>query len=182
MDALDGANLTVQGVTLRLLTPADNVAELTDLLHRAYGALAARGMKYLASHQDQEVTRRRISRGECWLAEADGQIIATVTLRDAAHTKGSPWYDRPEVASFGQFAVDPLWQGRGVGSMLMRWVEERAREKGVVELAADTAEHAEDLIRFYTKRGYRFIEHVRWDVVNYRSVILSKTLSAPRES
>src|SRR5437764_450818 len=123
MDASGGGNLTVPGVTLRLLTPADSLLDLTALLHRAYGALAARGMKYLASHQDLEVTRQRISRGECWLAEADGQIIGTVTLRDAAHTKGSPWYDRPEVASFGQFAVDPGWQRRGVGSMLMRRVE-----------------------------------------------------------
>jgi len=28
----------------------------------------------------------------------------------------------------------------------------------------------------YEKRGYRFIEYARWDSVNYRSVILSKTL------
>src|SRR6476646_10479355 len=123
MDACGGGNLTVQGVTLRQLTAADDLVALTALLHRAYGALAARGMKYLASHQDAETTRRRVSRGECWLAEADGQIIGTVTLRDAAHTKGSPWYDRPGVASFGQFAVDPNWQGRGVGSMLLRRVE-----------------------------------------------------------
>ena len=29
----------------------------------------------------------------------------------------------------------------------------------------------------YTKRGYRFIEYSQWDIVNYRSVILSKRLS-----
>ena len=48
-------------------------------------------------------------------------------------------------------------------------------EVGAAEIALDTAETAEELIRFYLKRGYRFIEHVTWtDVVNYRSVVLSK--------
>jgi DNA-binding winged helix-turn-helix (wHTH) protein len=46
----------------------------------------------------------------------------------------------------------------------------------MAELALDTAETADDLIAFYTRRGYRFVDHVRWDAVNYRSVVLSKRL------
>jgi hypothetical protein len=59
------------------------------------------------------------------------------------------------------------------------WVEARAREKGIAELALDTSEHAEALIAMYTRRGYRFIEYARWKSVNYRSVILSKRLVEP---
>jgi hypothetical protein len=33
-----------------------------------------------------------------------------------------------------------------------------------------------DLISMYTRKGFRFIEHVRWPEVNYRSMIFSKTL------
>jgi GNAT superfamily N-acetyltransferase len=133
-------------------------------------------MRYLASHQDDATTLRRISKGECWVAEVTGRLVGTITLRHAEHTQGCPWYDRRDVASFGQFAVDPAWQRRGVGTLLVEHVERRARAKGVTELALDTAEAADDLIGFYTRRGYRFIEHVRWDVVNYRSVVMSKTL------
>jgi GNAT superfamily N-acetyltransferase len=176
MDDKGEAALTADGVGLRLLGPVDDIATLTALLHRAYAPLAARGLRYLASHQDNATTRRRISGGECWLAEAAGRLIGTITLRDAHRTNGCPWYDRPDVASFGQFAVDPLWQGRGVGSRLVDRVERRARENGVAELALDTAETADDLIAFYTRRGYRFVDHVRWDAVNYRSVVLSKRL------
>jgi GNAT superfamily N-acetyltransferase len=176
MDDKGEAALTADGVGLRVLGPEDDIALLTALLHRAYAPLAARGMRYLASHQDEATTRRRISGGECWLAEAGGQIIGTLTLRDADRTNGCPWYDRPDVASFGQFAVDPAWQGRGVGSLLVDRVERRARGKAVTELALDTAETADDLIAFYKRRGYRFVGYVRWDVVNYRSVVLSKRL------
>src|SRR4051794_36646698 len=107
MDDTGDAGLTADGASLRRFGHADSVAELTALLHRAYAPLAARGMRYLASHQDDAVPRRRISRGECWVAEAGGRIVGTITLRDTEHTKGCPWYDRPDVASFGQFAVDP---------------------------------------------------------------------------
>jgi len=166
---------------LRRLLPTDSLAALTTLLHRAYGPLAEAGLRFHASYQGEDVTLRRISEGECMLAVRDGQVVGTLTLKDADQTGGSPWYDRPEVASFGQFAVEPRLQGLGIGTALMDWAEERAREKGVREIALDTAEGAARLIRWYSSRGYRFIEHVQWprDTVNYRSVILSKTLAPP---
>ncbi len=112
------------------------------------------------------------------MALLEGRLVGTIAFRDAAGTGGSPWLDRPEVASFGQFAVEPPLQGRGLGASLLDLVEARARETGARELALDTSEKATRLIAYYAKRGYRFIEHVQWDpaVVNYRSVVLSKTL------
>jgi hypothetical protein len=61
----------------------------------------------------------------------------------------------------------------------MDLVEARARERGAVAIALDTSERAEHLIRWYESRGYSFVEYVQWDleIVNYRSVILSKPLA-----
>jgi GNAT superfamily N-acetyltransferase len=165
------------GVSARLLLPTDSMAELTELLHRAYAPLAAAGMRFFASHQDEAWTRKRAAAGECWVGVSAGRMVATVTLADAARTSGSPWYDRPDVASFGQFAVAPELQGRGVGSALVALVERRAAAWGVAELALDTSENAVDLIRFYERRGYCFVGHVQWEVTNYRSRIFSKHLS-----
>jgi GNAT superfamily N-acetyltransferase len=158
------------------MRPTDSVSELTAPLHEAYRALADRGMRFVASHQDEATTARRIAKGECYLAFHEGRLIGTVTLDHAALSHGCPWYERPEVASFHQFAVHPQLQRHGIGSTLLTHIERRATEQGVQELALDTAEPAEDLIRFYTSRGYRFIDYVKWNAVNYRSVILSKTL------
>ena len=82
-----------------------------------------------------------------------------------------------ELLSIGQFAVEPSLQGAGVGSTLLGFVEALASVKGVRELALDTSEHAQHLIRYYASRGYRFVEFARWEEVNYRSVILAKTLA-----
>lgn len=169
----------MDGVIIRPLVAADSFAELTGLLHRSYAELARQGLLFWASHQSEENTRTRVAEGDCYLAVASGRILGTITLRKRERTKGCPWYDRPDVASFGQFAVDPAFQRKGIGTALLRKVEQHAVEVGAAELALDTAEGAGPLIRMYEKLGYRFIEHVDWrPKTNYRSVVLSKRLKA----
>ena len=72
--------------------------------------------------------------------------------------------------------VLPEYQNKGIGSLMMDIIETRAKKEGAIEIALDTAEGAAHLIRYYKKRGYRFIEYVNWEVTNYRSVIMSKKL------
>ena len=97
-------------------------------------------------------------------------------FQEAARTKGCPWYDRDDVASLGQFAVDPDLQGQGLGRRLIAFVEERAMATGAHEIALDTAEPATHLVDWYGRLGYRFIEYAQWSHTNYSSVILSKAL------
>lgn len=154
----------------------DRISELTELLHRGYARLAEMGLRFVATYQDDATTLSRIENAECYVAETNGKIAGTILFRDPCRTGSCAWYDRPEVASFGQFAVEPSLQGLGIGSMLMEKVEERARETGAQEIALDTAEPAVHLIQYYERRGYRIVDTVRWDVTNYRSVIMSKRL------
>jgi len=170
------SNISVKKLSFRRLLPTDDIQAITELLHEAYASLAAAGMRYVASHQSADVTRERMANGETFIAALGDRIIGTVTLKDAEHTAGSPFYDRPNVADFGQFAVAPAFQHQGIGSRMMEMVEARAHEKGVHELALNTSEHAAHLIELYTRKGYRFVEYVRWPDVNYRSMIFSKTL------
>jgi ribosomal protein S18 acetylase RimI-like enzyme len=83
---------------------------------------------------------------------------------------------RPDVALIGQLAVEPVYQGRGIATRLIRRAETRAEDDGAAELALDTAEPAQHLIDWYARLGFRFIEYAQWDVTNYRSVVMSKPL------
>lgn len=164
-------------IVIRPLAAADSFEELTALLHRAYADLAHRGLNYMASYQDVFTTRERASAGQCLVAEVAGVVVGTVTLRSAARTRGCAYYDRADVASFGQFGVEPELHGAGIGSRLLAHVEAAARLDGVPHLALDTAEPATDLIGWYTRRGYQHVGYADWrPVTNYRSVILSKGL------
>lgn len=163
-------------VQVRLLSDDDSIPELTALLHRSYARLANLGLRFVATYQDDATTLERVQRGECFVALLDGKFVGTICYYPADRTDGCPWYDRPEVASFGQFGVEPGLQGKGIGEVLLAKVEERARATGARELALDTAEPATHLSAYYEKRGYRLVGEADWTETNYRSVILSKSL------
>ncbi len=165
-------------IEYRFLSAEDDTELITELLHRAYGSHAEAGLRFVAAHQDAAVTRQRLARGETVVALDARKLVGIITLARAAATTGSPFYDRPNVASFGQFAVEPLEQGQGIGSTLVDLVEQLALLRGVEHLALDTSEGATELIRFYERRGFRFVEHVRWHGVNYRSVVMAKAVRA----
>lgn len=164
-------------VEYRLFTGDDSIPELTALLHRAYASLAARGMRFLASHQDDNITRERVDSGETIVAVAHKRIVGTVTVRRPGSSDDAEWYKRADVATFEQFAVDPDWQGHGVGAALMTRAEALVRSWGAREIALDTSERAEELVALYERRGYREVERIARDIVNYGSIVMSLRLS-----
>jgi len=164
------------GLVIRPLALSDSISDLTHLLHRAYARRAAQGLRYMATHQSDDVTRERANSGKCFVAFDDDVLVGTILFKPAEKTSGCAWYDRPEVASIAQFGVEPSIQATGLGRRLMAHVIDYARGGGEVELALDTAEPATDLINWYTRLGFRFIEYAQWGHTNYRSVILSLTL------
>ena len=126
-----------------------------------------------------ETTKTRISKGECSVAVHQGIVIGTALLTPPSlRMPWCEWYDRPDVSVLSQFAVEPRHQGHGVGSALMRHIEERAAELGAAEISVDTSEGATHLIELYERRGYRHVGHAQWEHTNYRSVLLSKRLSS----
>lgn len=172
--------MTPKDITVRPWQNTDSLEELTDLLHRAYKMLADMGLRFLATHQDVETTRRRIEAGECFVAEQRGRIVGSITFYRAGAHFGCPYYTRPEVCHIGQLAVEPGLRRQGLANLLMHHVEEHARQNGFAEIALDTAETAHHLIDWYKRRGYRQVDFQQWDVTNYRSVIMAKRLHAGR--
>lgn len=163
-------------VIIRPLHESDSIAELTDLLHRAYNSQMDPGHVFFAAHQSEEDTKQRAEEGKCFVGTLEGKLVATITLYHDKHLQ-CRWYAQDGVWFFGQFAVDPALRNAGLGGALITMGEQYARERGATEMSLDTAETATKLIAYYNKRGYRPVDHVQWDVVAYRSVILSKHLA-----
>lgn len=177
MSSEPGANLPFPSWTIRPIRDSDSREDLTKLINRAYQRLAKLGLKYVATWQGVDITARRVKEGDCFLAVAGQDILGTIVYHDQSLTKGCEWYDRSNVSSFHQFAVEPKVQRYGLGAALMDRVEQCARESGAEEIALDTAEQASHLIEYYKKRGYRHVGFADWKETNYRSVILSLSLA-----
>ena len=163
-------------VNIRRIRDDDSLDQLTQLLHRAYAGLASRGMSFVASYQDVETTRSRIADGHCFVAESEGELVATITVYLETPESKCLHYLREGVARFGQFGVDPSLRGQGIGRALLAQAESFASANGYLEMALDTAEGAQDLIDLYKRWGYRNIGSVDWDLTNYVSVVMSKKL------
>jgi GNAT superfamily N-acetyltransferase len=171
-------------LTIRLWQPDDSISALTELIHRAYAKHTQRNLKFLAASQTNEITMIRINAAECWVGHAGERLVATILFYPPSTgvnqmiISDCDWYNRPDVAKFAQLAVDPDYQGRGYGSILLDLVERRARETGAAELACDTAEPADDLRRLYVQRGFRLVGTYDWrPKTNYMSVVYSKTVT-----
>ena len=162
---------------IRKFAPTDPIENITSLLHDAYAELGRMGFNYTAVDQTDEVTRERIARGDCLVATDNNELIGTIMFMEPSRSwGGTPWYARPDVAVIGQFGVHPLYQRRGVGSLLLRAAEQLAVVSGATELALDTSEGADHLVAWYQRQDFRFIEYAQWKGKTYRSVIMSKTI------
>lgn len=170
-------------VAVRPLLARDSMIELTNLLHRAYRKQVEMGLRPLAGRQTPDITRARTSSGETFVAEFEGCIAGMILLNEKEEAAFPAHFLKPEVAHFSLFAVDPDFQGRGIGHRLLDAVEARSCGLGATELALSMAEPDQALLDFYLRQGFRFVEHWQWPYTNYRSVILTRAIAgAPSKS
>lgn len=81
-----------------------------------------------------------------------GELLGTVTFALA----GSPWAEvsRPGEAEFRMLAVVPQARGRGVGTTLVQWCVDRAREQGCTSLALSSLPEMHAAHRIYDRMGF----------------------------
>lgn len=162
--------------------PRDDVQALTRLLHRAYAPLGAMGLNFTAVDQSAEVTQQRLHQGQCFVAEVQGQIAGCVGVAGPLDALANPWaadaplYCERGVARFYQLAVDPVWQGKGIGDTLVHRAELWALAGGLSEMACDTAAPATHLRRRYARLGYAEVGETQWVGKTYKSVLLRQAL------
>jgi GNAT superfamily N-acetyltransferase len=168
-------------VELRRFDPSrDSYVALTALLHRAFTRLGAMGLNCTCVDQTVETTRSRATRGDCYVAVCEGRIVGTMTLYAPDHESPCELYRRDDIASMRQFGVEPVWQARGIGSLLIAFADHWAATRGYAELALDTPQPAAHLIAFYRGQGFRIVDFIRFDGKRYDSAILSKPPVATR--
>jgi ribosomal protein S18 acetylase RimI-like enzyme len=166
----------VRELVIRELSSGDSLEELTELLHRSYKALADMGLRFVATYQDVATTRERISNGVAFVAVIRGTLVGTIVFTHPDHTSIPKSKPIPNAGKLNQLAVEPSWQGLGIGRRLFDYAEKYALSHGIEALVLDTAEQATHLISWYEKMGYSIVEYVKWEITNYRSAVLIKHL------
>jgi len=164
-------------ILLRRLEDGDSLEQLTDMLHRAFSRIGAMGISCSCVSQPPEVTRQRISHGECFVALSGDLIVGTITLYAPEAASDSKHYRNVRVGTLRQLAVDPLFHGQEIGNTLLHLAETWARHRGYLWLALDTPEPANHLVDYYQHQGFRIKEIVQFAGRPYRSVVFSKSVA-----
>jgi len=147
---------------IRPATPAD-VAAVQDLVRSAYRHYIPRiGRPPYPMVADYAAL---IGAGQVWVALAGGVIDGVLVL--------VPEHDHVLVDTV---AVAPGAQGRGRGTALLAFAEDRARELGLPEVRLYTNEAMTENIAYYPRRGYT--ETHRSLDQGYRRVFFSKRVGA----
>jgi GNAT superfamily N-acetyltransferase len=166
----------MKNFAIRRFNSIDSLEEVTEMLHRAFAPMAALGANCQCVDQSASTTRERMSRGDCLVAVADRRIVGTLTLETCDPASSVAHYRRPGVASLHQFAVDPLYQGAGVGGSMLKVATMWAHMRQFAELALDTPALALDVRAYYAHQGFRLIGGARLAGRAYDSVIMSKPI------
>jgi len=165
-------------VEIRLATSDDSKEEIFRLFHTSHALLADLSLRRFWLEEFLGTGSPENPQGELYLAIVEGtRIIGGIVFFDAKNTAGCPFYDRPNVASIGPFAIMPEYQGHGLGGVMIEFAERRAKETGAEELALDIPPEATAALQKYLKLGFRFAENARWPGSERRCVVLSKRLS-----
>lgn len=95
----------------------------------------------------REFTRQYFAGGAgVWLAEAENMVVGCVALRRLQ--------DAPDCGEIKRMYVRPLYRGQGVSDLLLKALEEYAREFGYKWLYLDTAPNMKAAARFYQRKGF----------------------------
>ncbi|MES2956574.1 MAG: GNAT family N-acetyltransferase [Pseudomonadota bacterium] len=156
---------------------SDDLEALTRLIRSAYEPHAARGLRYWATHQTIEDTAKRLASGHGLVAEVNGQVVATITLRRPESGSKVPLLREPSTWSFGQFAVAPAHKGKGLGKQIHDFAVAYALARGCNTMALHTAQPAVALIDMYSSWGYAVVGTCDWRPhTNYLSVLMSQSV------
>lgn len=96
---------------------------------------------FAASLQDRNLRYR--------LAELDGQVVGMISLHLQFHLHHARW-----IGDIQELVVMPQARGLKVGSALLAWAEEEARQANAELMELSTSVRRVDAHRFYVREGY----------------------------
>lgn len=139
-------------VTVRIADPGEYDA-VDALVSAAYEH--DYGPRTHSGDDPSRLSRHRAEQFDVWVAvDADGTLLGSITTRRPG---GPPLQEgvRDDELDLRLLAVSPLARRRGIGSLLVRHVEEQAASAGAVAVVLKTAPPMVQAHRLYEALGYR---------------------------
>jgi ribosomal protein S18 acetylase RimI-like enzyme len=154
-----------------------DVAAVGGLLDEATVWVGERGYEQWPLPFPRHEIAAAIERGEVYVAELDGEDVATVTLLwdDPQYWPGKP----PDAAYVHKLAVSRACAGRRIGEAIVEWADRTAAHAGRDFLRLDCLRENAGIRGYYERLGF---EHRGDLVVNGRGMsIYERRVHTPRD-
>ena len=144
--ALAEADLLVRAATVTF-EPADPAAPVgRDVVGRYFAEIGRRfGFEPAAGERDEDAAALAPPAGLFVVADSDGEPVACGGLKTIA----------PGIGELKRMWVHEDWRGAGLGSRLLRHLEDQSRALGHATLRLDTNAALTEAISMYDRSGYR---------------------------
>jgi ribosomal protein S18 acetylase RimI-like enzyme len=131
---------------------AQDVAKVAELLDEATAWVGARGYEQWPLPFPRDEIVAAVDRGEVYVAELDGDTVATVTLlwNDPTY-----WGERPPDAAYvHKLAVSRACAGQRIGSAIVEWADATAAAAGREFLRLDCLRDNPAIRGYYERLGF----------------------------
>jgi DNA-binding MarR family transcriptional regulator/GNAT superfamily N-acetyltransferase len=151
--ALSEADLLVRAATVTF-EPADPAAPVArDVVGRYFAEIGRRFGFVPSDEAEQDILVLRPPTGVFVVALSDGDPVACGGLQTIA-----PLEDGTRGGELKRMWVHDDWRGAGLGSRLLRYLEDEARKLGHAVTRLDTNAALTEAIAMYQRAGYRAID------------------------
>jgi ribosomal protein S18 acetylase RimI-like enzyme len=136
----------------------DDLERIASIVHDAIRHMNSEGIaQWDEVYPGRSVLEADIAHHQLHVAEYNHQVAGFITLNEEASPEYNdvPWQYPGKALIVHRFTVDPARQGQGLGTALMDYAEEQARERGYDTLRLDAFTKNPPAVALYEKRGYR---------------------------
>lgn len=132
-----------------------------NILSSCANWLFQQGMRHWQDSYAKEDVIQRIKEKDVYLLFIDEKAVGTITLsyKRPSYHKDYPFWEEPLASALyiSMLAVLPDYHGKGFGSELLQFAEDKARQSGVHYVRFDAVANYKRLNDFYSKRGYKIV-------------------------
>jgi len=164
--ALATADLLVRAATVDLRPVDPETAEARTAIDAYFAELDRRFPDGFDPGPASSADMSADQRGTFVLATSEGEPVACGGVRDLGE----------RVAEIKRMWVHPGWRGAGLGSRLLRELEDACRSLGYTTVRLDTNRTLVEAVSMYERSGYRHIE--RYNDNPYAQAFFQKELTA----
>lgn len=143
----------------------DNIGKVFKILRKCGYAMAMRGL----FHWIPSYSKHRI-RKDC-----ESKVVILVWNDDVNDfTSTFQMYKDEDTLFVRKIATLPEYEGRGIGSKNLKYMEQYAKESGCKKVSLDVYNKSKGAISFYFKNGFEVVGEKR--SIRFKSLVMSKSI------